>query len=180
MENETWIKLYRKLIHSPIFENEKALKVWIWCLIKATHVEREQVVGRQTVHLNKGEFIFGRKKASEELKIKEKTLYDYMKLLESLHMIGIKSSNKFSVVSIEKWEDYQGHEIKSDNKGTTDEQQMNTNKNVKNIYLYLLNKYERENKDNFNEYIKIVSKMRQDADWDKLTEEEQQKLIAII
>lgn len=133
MEDDTWVKLYRKLLKSPIFDNEKALKVWIWCLLKATHVEREQVVGRQKVQLQKGEFIFGRKKASQELKMKEKTLYDYMKLLENLQMLVIKSNNKFSVVSIEKWEDYQTTKIKSDNKRTTNEQQMNTNKNVKNV-----------------------------------------------
>lgn len=133
MEDDTWIKLYRKLLKSPIFENEKALKVWIWCLLKATHVEREQLVGRQKVQLKKGEFIFGRKKASQELKMKEKTLYDYMKLLENLQMLVIKSNNKFSVVSIEKWEDYQETKVKSDNKRTTNEQQMNTNKNVKNV-----------------------------------------------
>lgn len=184
MENETWIKLYRKLLQSPIFENEKALKVWIWCLIKATHTEREQLVGQQIVHLEKGQFVTGRKVASEELKMKDRTVYDYFKLLEQLSMISIKSNNKFSVITVEKWEDYQGIETKkqqqSNNKSTTDQQQTNTNKNVKNIYLFILNKYKRENRDNFNKYIKTVSKMKQDPDWDKLNFDEQQKLISEI
>ena len=68
---EGYIKLYRKLLESPVFQNEKALKVWIWCLCKATHKDREQLVGRQIVNLKTGQFIFGRKKASEELKINE-------------------------------------------------------------------------------------------------------------
>ena len=90
MENSSYIKLFRKLLNSPIFENEKALKIWIWCLLKATHREREQLVGRQVVHLEKGQLVFGRKKASEELKMKERTLYDYLKLLEQLSMIRYK------------------------------------------------------------------------------------------
>lgn len=90
MENSSYIKLFRKLLNSPIFENEKALKIWIWCLLKATHKEREQLIGRQIVHLEKGQFVFGRKKASEELKMKERTLYDYLKLLEQLSMIRYK------------------------------------------------------------------------------------------
>lgn len=90
MENETWMKLYRKLLHSPIFENEKALKVWIWCLLKATHIEREQLVGQQLVHLEKGQFITGRKAAAKELKMKERTVYDYFKLLQELSMIRHK------------------------------------------------------------------------------------------
>mgnify|MGYP007034115816 CR=1 FL=1 len=66
MENTSYIKLFRKLLNSPIFENEKALKIWIWCLLKATHKKREQLVGQQIVNLEKGEFVFGRKQASEE------------------------------------------------------------------------------------------------------------------
>ena len=133
MENTSYIKLFRKLLNSPIFENEKALKIWIWCLLKAAHKKREQLVGQQIVNLEKGEFVFGRKQASEELKMTESTIYKYIKLLEKLQMIKIKSNNKFSVVSIEKWEDYQIEELKSNNKVATKEQQSNTNKNVKNI-----------------------------------------------
>lgn len=81
---ETWIKLYRKIMKSPIWENEKALKLWIWCLLKATHEEREQLVGQQLIHLNAGEFIFGRKKASEEIQMNENTIYKYLKLLEKI------------------------------------------------------------------------------------------------
>lgn len=81
---ETWIKLYRKIMKSPIWENEKALKIWLWCLLKATHEDREQLVGQQIVHLIKGQFIFGRKKASEELQMNENTIYKYIKLLEKI------------------------------------------------------------------------------------------------
>lgn len=52
-------------------------------------------------------------------------------------MITTKSNNKFTVVSIEKYSDYQSGEIKikqqSNSKVTTKEQQSNTNKNVKNV-----------------------------------------------
>jgi hypothetical protein len=52
-------------------------------------------------------------------------------------MITTKSNNKFTIVTIEKYEDYQSRETKtkqqSNNKVTTKEQQNNTNKNVKNV-----------------------------------------------
>ena len=134
---ETWIKLYRKIMKSPIWENEKALKIWIWCLLKATHEEREQLVGQQIVKLKKGQFIFGRRKAAEELKMTESLCYKHMTLLRNLKMISIKSNNKFSVISIENWENYQATISKakqqSNNRVTTKEQQSNTNKNVKNV-----------------------------------------------
>lgn len=152
MENLSYIKLFRKLLNSPIFENEKALKIWIWCLLKATHIEREQLVGQQIVELKKGDFVFGRKKASEELKMTESTIYKYIKLLEKLQMIRINSNTKFSVVSIEKWEDYQVEELKNNNKGTTKEQQSNTNKNVKNVK----NIYTSSNDDELKEHFEKI------------------------
>lgn len=177
MENTSYIKLFRKLLSSPIFENEKALKIWIWCLLKATHTEREQLVGQQTVFLKAGQFVFGRKKASEELKMTEGTVYKYIKLLEKLQMISVNSNNKFSVVSIEKWEDYQIEELKNNNKVTTKEQQSNTNKNVKNIYLYLFNKYSEQIKaEKESKKISIISACRNSQEYSLLTPAEQDRL----
>jgi hypothetical protein len=180
LENETWIKLYRKLLVSPIFENEKALKVWIWCMLKATHIKRDQLVGKQIVHLEKGQFVTGRKKASDELRMKDRTVYDYFKLLEELHMISINSNNKFSVITVEKWEEYQGIKQQDNNETTTNQQQINTNKNDKNIYLYLFNKYKVENRRSFSEYMKKTKALREDEKWDLLTKEEQTRLMSEI
>ena len=178
MEDKSYIKLFRKLLKSPIWDNEKALKIWIWCLLKATHIEREQLVGQQVIHLEKGQFIFGREKASKELNMTESTIYKYIKLLEKLQMISINSNNKFSVVSIEKWGDYQIEELKDNNKGTTKEQQSNTNKNVKNIYLYLLNKYRVENRKSFSEYMQKTRQLKEDEYYTKLTADEQTKIMS--
>ena len=140
-DNNGWIKLHRKIIDSAVFENPKILKLWIWCLCKASHKGYESMVGNQIVVLPEGQFIFGRKTASSELKIKESMVYKYIKLLEKLEMINIKSNNKFSIITIEKWafyqfdndEEQQQKEQQRNNKGTTKEQQRNTNKNVKNV-----------------------------------------------
>ena len=131
-----WIKLHRKILDSPIFQNEKLFKVFAYCLMKASHKEHTQLVGRRVVHLKKGQFVFGRKRASEELRLKESTIRDYVKLLENLGTIDIKSDNKFSVITVVNWSIYQTDEEisdnKYDNKSTTNQHQINTNKNVKN------------------------------------------------
>lgn len=143
-----WIKLHRKLLDSPIFQNEKLFKVFAYCLMKASHKEHTQLVGRRVVHLQKGQFVFGRKRASEELRLKESTVRDYVKLLEKLGNIDIKSDNKFSVITVVNWAIYQNDEEisdskndkksttnqhQTDNKSTSNQQQINTNKNVKNV-----------------------------------------------
>jgi DnaD/phage-associated family protein len=127
-----WIKLHRKLLDNPIFQNEKLLKVFIWCLLKASHKEHETMVGLQTVTLKPGQFVYGRTKASEFLKIKPSTLNDCMEALKFREIIDIKTNNKYSLVTVVNWELYQSDEIESDNKATTKRQQSDTNKNDKN------------------------------------------------
>jgi hypothetical protein len=135
-----WIKLYRKLKDSLVFDNPELLKVWIWCLLKATHDDYTQMIGLQEVELKKGQFIFGRKVAANELKMSESKTYRLIKKLENMQNLNIKANNKFSVITIENWENYQSDnnnneqqsEQQMNNKRTTNEQQMNTNKNIKN------------------------------------------------
>ena len=81
------------------------------------------------------------------MRLKESTIRDYVKLLENLGTIDIKSDNKFSVITVVNWSIYQTDEEISDNKydnksttnqhqmdnkSTTNQHQINTNKNVKN------------------------------------------------
>jgi hypothetical protein len=55
-----------------------------------------------------------------------------------------------------------------------------TNKNDKNIYLYLLNKYKVENRRSFLEYMKKTKALREDEKWNLLSKEEQTKLMSEI
>lgn len=134
---EGWIKLHRKILDNAIFDNADLLKVWIWCLLKATHEDYTQIVGLQTVELTKGQFITGRFKGAEELKLNPSTFYKYLKVLEKLNMIVLNSNNKMTVVTVANWGKYQLDENEScqqnNNNVTTKEQQSNTNKNNKNV-----------------------------------------------
>lgn len=131
-----WIKLHRKILDSTIFDNADLLKVWIWCLLKATHEDYTQLVGLQVVELTKGQFITGRFKGAEELKLNPSTFYKYLKVLEKLNMIDLNSNNKMTIVTIVNWGKYQLDENETcqqnNNNVTTKEQQSNTNKNIKN------------------------------------------------
>lgn len=142
--SEGWIKIYRSLMYSDIFQNEKMLKIFIWCLLKAGHKDNQIRVGKKLINVKRGQFIFGRAKAAEELGLSQSTVWSYMKELEERKTIKIKSNNKYSLVIIENWALYQNKDEKAnnkittkkhqnDNKKTTDKQQKDTNKNVKNV-----------------------------------------------
>jgi DNA replication protein DnaD len=168
-----FISLHRKLMNNPIWGDPNYLKLWVYCLFKATHQEHEQLVGNQMVKLQRGQFITGRNALAEDLNrgVKPKqqldnlTWFRYLKNLETWGMLNIKTTNKFSVVTIDKYEFYQdvfnkveqGSEHQMNSKRTSNEHQMNTNNNV--------------NKGN------NVNKKNKYADFVSLTLEEYQKLL---
>ena len=91
-------------------------------------------------------------------------------------MLNIKSNNKFSVVTVEKWEDYQIRKeemnSKLDNKRTTNEHKQE----CKEIYLTLFNKYKKQIEENSSKKIRIISKCKECSDYALLTQEEQDDL----
>lgn len=135
-----WIKLHRKIKENPIFANSDMFKLWALCLIKATHKEHDQLVGNQMVKLLPGEFVTGRHELASEFnegvkpseKVSPSTVWRYMKNFEKWQMLNIKSSNKFSVISITNWSEYQQNEQQVNNSCTANEQQLNTNNNGNN------------------------------------------------
>ncbi len=124
-----WIKLHRKILENPIFENPKLLKMWIWCLLKASHKDKIKQVGLNQIEVKQGQFITGRLKGSMETNLNQATWYKYLKALEKLQYITINSNNKMTIVTIVNWGKYQSDtfekEQQSNNKVTTKEQQSN-------------------------------------------------------
>lgn len=142
---EGYIKVYRKMIHSPIWHDPDLFRLWMYCLIKASHKDRKVLVDKQEIELKSGQFVTGRFSLHQEFnqgipprkQTKDTTLWNWLKKLESMGNIDIKSSNKYSVISIVNWCEYQ-ETLTTDSQQndiglTTDSQQIDTNKNVKNV-----------------------------------------------
>jgi uncharacterized phage protein (TIGR02220 family) len=114
--DDGWVKLYRKSVGSQVFQNAGLWKAWSWCLMKANHAEAWVPVktgrGSTEVHLMPGQFIFGRKTAAKELKMKEPTVQKRMLKLKSMGNLVSQSSRHYSVVTVANWEFYQGTEEK--------------------------------------------------------------------
>jgi hypothetical protein len=120
-----WIKLHRRLLKNHIFDNPRLLKTFLWCLLKASHKEHTQMVGRQKVLLRPGQFVTGRTKSSEALNMSPSTAWAYLKLLEDDKTIEIQSTTKFSIVTITNWRMYQSRDNKPDSNEEPFEQESN-------------------------------------------------------
>lgn len=135
-----WIKVHRKLMESPIYSNAGMLKLWIHCLLKASHTEHEHLVGMQLVKLEPGQFVTGREALAEEFNkgakkdevVSGRTLWRWIKNFETWQMLSIKSSSKFSVITVINWSSYQSFDQHVSSTCPADVQHVSTNKNVKN------------------------------------------------
>ncbi|HFU6576596.1 TPA: DnaD domain-containing protein [Enterococcus faecalis] len=138
--NAGYVKLYRKVMDSFVWTNPYMYKLWNLCLMKASHENRKFLFNGKEIWLNSGEFVTGRdaitfemnKGVKREHQVNSGSVWRWLKRFEKEGMLNIKSTTKYSVVSINNWDDYQASEHQVNIKRTTSEQQVHTNKNEKN------------------------------------------------
>jgi len=114
-----------------LMQNPKLWVFWSWCLMKASRKKTKQLIGAQMVELNPGDFIFGRKNASTQLKISEQTIRTCVKTLEKMQNIRIVPTNKFTIISVINWDSYQSNNREANHQLTSNQpatNQQTTNK----------------------------------------------------
>jgi len=102
-----YVLLWRKIEDSGWIRNHKLCSFWLWCLIKASYKHRKVLFGRQEIDLEPGQFIMGRKSAGEATGLTEQEVRSATATLVGSRNLTIKSTNKFSIVSIVNWDIYQ-------------------------------------------------------------------------
>ena len=129
-----WIKIHRSILNSYAFANPVSLKIWTWMLLKANYKPSyiPLKVGKGTISLKveRGQFVFGRFKAEEELGIDGSTIYRQLKKFEELEQIKIEPNNQYSIITVCNYDFYQSkkdsNEQQTNSQRTADEQQMNS------------------------------------------------------
>ena len=137
-----YFKLYRNILNHRYFQDAEKLRFWIWCLLKASHKTHKVIIGNETVILEPGQFITGRKSASVELKISEMTFRSLLKFFsEKDKKLTNKTTNKYTVITVTEYNTYNFVENESNqqsnqqltNKQPTTNQQLTTYNNDKNV-----------------------------------------------
>ena len=147
-----WLKLYRSILDSAVFQDAEVLKVWIWLLCNVAFEQHDTICYGKVIHLKPGQIATGRKKIAQCTDLNENKVYRALNALKSLGNIEIKSTNKYSIITVVNWDKYQGENSKrtaseqqTNSKTTAEEQQDNSKrtqhkngkkeKKEKNIYI---------------------------------------------
>ena len=159
-----WVRVYRKTLFSSVWKNPITWMVWSWILLKANHSETVFPFNGEDIILKRGQFITGREVALREIPNltaqKYKTAINYLK---STNRITIKTTNKFSVITINNWDDHQENNQQNKqpvtNQQPTNNQQITTNNNDKNEKKIVIDKKDlQEIADKYGVALEEVSK----------------------
>lgn len=166
------IKLHRRILESQVFAHQTALKIWVWCLCRASFKERYVSLkvgkGETTIKVSPGQFIFGRFSAEDELGIDGSTIYKWIQKFASdeFDMISIESNNQYSLITINNWDSYQLDDRPkkttkgqpSNNQVTAEEHLCNTNKKVYKVYndYYDAEILKSNNDENYISVVKVL------------------------
>jgi len=113
-----YINIHRQLIDSPVFANPNHLKIWIWILMKANFKDRTISVkiggGYTSVEIKRGQMIFGRHTAEEELGLSGSMIYRALQKFEEWQMLKITANNQFSIITVCNYDTYQSQQQESE------------------------------------------------------------------
>lgn len=181
MKEIGYIKLHRKILENPIVCKDcETFSIWLYLLLSATHQEIPAIFKGKKIMLKKGQLITGILSISKKLKINKDKIQRTLKCFENDKQIEQQTSNKNRLITILNWEQYQSNNKQNDkqmiNNCETDDKQLITNNNDNNIYFTLFNKYKEQIEKEPNRIVQIISAMKNSADYELLTLEEQDKI----
>lgn len=98
-----WIKISRHICDWEWFDNPLMVKAWIWMLATANYEDKKW----QGVDIQRGQFITSLSKMSEALKITVRQARTILNDMQKTHEVTLECTNKYTIVTICKFEDYQ-------------------------------------------------------------------------
>lgn len=138
--NNGFILIWRKFKETSFYKNSYTVHLALHLLMEANHEDKKFIFNNEEILVKRGQCIVGRKILSQETGMPEGTVYDKLKILEKVGFCNIKSNNKFSIITICKYSDYQDKkehkqqqkQQPANNQPTTKQQPANTNNNDNN------------------------------------------------
>jgi hypothetical protein len=102
-----WIRLDRAIQDHFLWREPEALKLWLHLLMAASLTDKATVFNGKMLNIKRGDVVFGLHAASARLDISVRRLRKYLDWFQSDNMIDKQTTNKFSIISITNYSQYQ-------------------------------------------------------------------------
>lgn len=124
-----FIKIHRKMINWEWYDDINTKVLFIHLLIKTNHKDKNW----RGVEIKRGEVLTGRTELAKQTGLTEQQVRTSLNKLKSTSEITIKSTNRFSLIKVNNYNDYQQINQPEPSKQPTSNQQATTTKNTKNL-----------------------------------------------
>lgn len=116
--NTSWISIHRKFIDWEWYQNDTVMRLFLHCLLKANWQDKNW----QGQEIKRGQFVTSYRKLSVELNISTQKIRSALKKLKATQEITLKTTNCYSIITVNKYNEYQKNNTPN-NKQITNEQQ---------------------------------------------------------
>lgn len=98
-----FVKLDKNITKWRWFNKDHMLKFWIYLLCNVAYSD----YSLGDIEIKKGQVIIGKKNVGEKLGLSEQTIKTYIKRLKRTGEITTESTNRYTLITIVKWDEYQ-------------------------------------------------------------------------
>ena len=105
-----YVKLWRKTLDCGLLQHPTAWQVFGYLLLQANSRPRRRIIAGVMTEALPGEVVTGRERLAEELGLSVQQIRTALNLLKKLEIVTIRSTNKYSVISLVNWDRYQQQE----------------------------------------------------------------------
>lgn len=104
-----WISLHRQIWHSAVWEDKPFSKgqAWIDLILLANHEDRKALIDNNFVPVQRGSHITSQQKLMKRWGWGKEKVRNFLKLLESDNMITVRTTTRYTLISITNYEVYQ-------------------------------------------------------------------------
>lgn len=101
--------LHRKIMDVPFYKDAEAAHLWVHLLLRANHEQTLVSTDVGDVMCERGEFITGRNTLAMETGLTADRVKSLLRKFQNLGMITTKSNNRFTVLKVVKYDEYQSN-----------------------------------------------------------------------
>lgn len=106
--------LHRKIMDVPFYKDAEAAHLWVHLILKAKHTPEYVMTDAGEILVGRGKLLGGRNSLAFETGLKPDRVQYLLRKFKKLGMIDWVSHGKFSVFSVEKYDDYQSNFVAAD------------------------------------------------------------------